>query len=52
MAERMAEEAGPPIHLRIGINVGDFIVDLHHIYGDGVSLAARSARPLLGNTRI
>jgi|HubBroStandDraft_6_1064221.scaffolds.fasta_scaffold770547_2 class 3 adenylate cyclase len=43
MAEQMAEETGPPIHFRIGINVGDIIVDLHHIYGDGVSLAAREA---------
>ena len=43
MAEQMAEETGPPIHFRIGINVGDIIVDLHHIYGDGV-IALRAKR--------
>jgi adenylate cyclase len=36
MAERMAKEAGPPIQFRVGINVGDIIVDLDDIY-----LAAR-----------
>jgi adenylate cyclase len=41
MAERMAKEAGPPIQFRVGINVGDIIVDLDDIYGDGVNLAAR-----------
>ena len=32
---------GEPIRLRIGINVGDVIVDGDDIYGDGVNVAAR-----------
>jgi adenylate cyclase len=42
MAERNAEV--PPesrIQYRIGINVGDIIVDSNDIYGDGVNVAAR-----------
>ena len=34
-------EAGPPITLRIGINLGDIIIDGDDIYGDGVNIAAR-----------
>ncbi len=34
-------EAGPEIVLRIGINLGDIIVDGDDIYGDGVNIAAR-----------
>ena len=30
-----------PIHFRVGINVGDIIVDGDDIYGDGVNIAAR-----------
>ncbi|MEE9590474.1 MAG: adenylate/guanylate cyclase domain-containing protein [Hyphomicrobiaceae bacterium] len=36
----LAEENGP-IRLRIGINLGDVIVDGDDIYGDGVNVAAR-----------
>jgi TolB-like protein/class 3 adenylate cyclase len=42
MAERepeMAEE--PRIRFRIGINLGDVIVEEHDIFGDGVNVAAR-----------
>ncbi len=34
-------EADSPICLRIGINLGDVIVDGEDIYGDGVNIAAR-----------
>src|SRR5581483_128671 len=34
-------ESGPPITLRIGINLGDIIIDGDDIYGDGVNIAAR-----------
>jgi adenylate cyclase len=34
-------EAGPRIVLRIGINLGDIIIDGDDIYGDGVNIAAR-----------
>ena len=34
-------ERGPPIVLRIGINLGDIIIDGDDIYGDGVNIAAR-----------
>lgn len=34
-------EAGPPIVLRIGINLGDIIIEGDDIYGDGVNVAAR-----------
>jgi adenylate cyclase len=42
MAERNA--ATPPekrIEFRIGINLGDVIVEEHDIFGDGVNVAAR-----------
>jgi class 3 adenylate cyclase len=41
MAERVAGAAGPPILLRVGINVGDIIIDDDDIFGDGVNIAAR-----------
>src|SRR6185295_17456522 len=34
-------EVGPTIVLRIGINLGDIVVDGDDIYGDGVNIAAR-----------
>jgi adenylate cyclase len=34
-------KAGGPIQLRIGINLGDVILDGEDIYGDGVNVAAR-----------
>jgi adenylate cyclase len=37
---RLAEQGGP-IRLRIGINLGDVIIDGDDIYGDGVNVAAR-----------
>jgi adenylate cyclase len=42
MAERNASaETGPGLELRIGINLGDVIVQDDDIYGDGVNVAAR-----------
>jgi adenylate cyclase len=38
---RMSEEANQRIRLRIGINLGDIIVEGDDIYGDGVNIAAR-----------
>jgi adenylate cyclase len=40
MAERN-EGAGPKIAFRIGINIGDIIIDGDDIFGDGVNVAAR-----------
>jgi adenylate cyclase len=36
-----AQVAGHPVLFRIGINIGDVIVDGDDIYGDGVNIAAR-----------
>jgi adenylate cyclase len=41
MAERSASGAEPRIVFRIGINVGDVIIDGDDIFGDGVNVAAR-----------
>ena len=42
MAERNAERAGRTrIEFRIGINLGDIIIDEDDIFGDGVNVAAR-----------
>jgi adenylate cyclase len=41
MAERVASGAGPRILFRVGINVGDIIIDSDDIFGDGVNVAAR-----------
>src|SRR5436853_6823026 len=42
MAERNAGVAAEqPIEFRIGLNVGDIIIDDKDIYGDGVKIAAR-----------
>src|SRR5439155_14178446 len=42
MAQRNAEFPEPRrIAFRIGINLGDIIIDEHDIYGDGVNVAAR-----------
>ena len=38
--QALAEDDGP-IKLRIGINIGDVIIDGDDIYGDGVNVAAR-----------
>jgi adenylate cyclase len=38
---RAARGDGPSIVLRIGINLGDIIIDKDDIYGDGVNIAAR-----------
>lgn len=40
MAERNATSR-PPITFRIGINIGDIIIDGDDIFGDGVNVAAR-----------
>ncbi len=45
MAERNASLPDhEQIHLRLGINVGDIIIDADDIYGDGVNVAARLER--------
>ena len=42
MAERMATaSADKPLEFRIGINVGDIVVEDGDIFGDGVNVAAR-----------
>ena len=42
LAERNVDPpANRPIHVRIGINLGDVIVEGDDLYGDGVNLAAR-----------
>jgi TolB-like protein/Tfp pilus assembly protein PilF len=42
LAERYADMSGQPqIRFRIGINLGDIIIDGDDIYGDGVNIAAR-----------
>jgi adenylate cyclase len=41
MAELNAGSSGPNITFRIGINVGDIIIDGDDIFGDGVNIAAR-----------
>jgi TolB-like protein/class 3 adenylate cyclase len=41
MAERNAGSSGPNITFRVGINVGDIIIDGDDIFGDGVNVAAR-----------
>lgn len=41
MARRSAKSSGPHITFRIGINVGDIIIDDDDIFGDGVNVAAR-----------
>jgi adenylate cyclase len=41
MAERAARGAEPRIQFRVGINVGDIIIDSEDIFGDGVNIAAR-----------
>ena len=41
MAERKVEGTGPRIQFRMGINVGDIIIDGDDIFGEGVNVAAR-----------
>jgi TolB-like protein/class 3 adenylate cyclase/tetratricopeptide (TPR) repeat protein len=41
MLERSGASPGPNITFRIGINVGDIIIDGDDIFGDGVNIAAR-----------
>jgi adenylate cyclase len=41
MAERNGASSGPHIAFRIGINIGDIIIDADDIFGDGVNVAAR-----------
>jgi adenylate cyclase len=41
MTERVAQASGPSIRFRIGINIGDIIIDGDDIFGDGVNVAAR-----------
>src|ERR1700756_1646924 len=41
MAVRTAEGTGPNIQFRVGITVGDIIIDSDDIFGDGVNIAAR-----------
>src|SRR5262245_28770613 len=39
--QRAMVERGGPIHFRMGINLGDIIIDDGDIFGDGVNIAAR-----------
>ena len=41
MVERNAGNSGPQIAFRIGINIGDIIIDGDDIFGDGINIAAR-----------
>jgi TolB-like protein/class 3 adenylate cyclase len=41
MAEQAAEGTGPRIQFRVGINIGDILIDGDDIFGDGVNVAAR-----------
>src|SRR5205807_5333670 len=41
MAERAASTADSQLRYRIGINIGDIIIDADDIFGDGVNVAAR-----------
>ena len=41
MAERTADGTEPRIQLRVGINVGDIIIEDDDIFGDGVNVASR-----------
>ena len=41
MAERTTKGTEPRIQFRVGINVGDIIIDGDDIFGDGVNIAAR-----------
>jgi class 3 adenylate cyclase/tetratricopeptide (TPR) repeat protein len=41
MAERAASTTDPQLQYRIGINIGDIIIDADDIFGDGVNVAAR-----------
>src|SRR5206468_1033235 len=41
MAERNGSRSPPHITFRMGINVGDIIIDGDDIFGDGVNIAAR-----------
>src|SRR6516165_9272884 len=40
MAEGVTEGTGPRIQFRVGINIGDIIIDGDDIFGNGVNLAA------------
>ena len=41
VAKRLAEGSEPRIQFRVGVNVGDIIIDDGDIFGDGVNVAAR-----------
>lgn len=41
MAQRAADGSGPRIQFRVGINIGDIIIEGDDIFGDGVNVAAR-----------
>src|SRR5262249_55721333 len=41
LAERPLDPPGERMQVRIGINLGDVIVDASELYGDGVNLAVR-----------
>src|SRR5260370_2893969 len=41
IAARNAQPDTRPLRFRIGINIGDVIVEGHNLYGDGVHVAAR-----------
>jgi len=41
LRQRNAADDGPPIEFRIGVNIGDIVVDGDDVLGDGVNVAAR-----------
>src|SRR6185436_10474789 len=41
LAERNAQPGIKPLRFRIGINIGDVIVEGDNLYGDGINVAAR-----------
>src|SRR4029079_15815219 len=41
MADRNSQPDAKPMQFRIGVNIGDVIIEGDNLYGDGVNVAAR-----------